>query len=185
MEHVPVGGVHGCSILTGTISEGKLKWKVHIVRLCLHMFMQSNAGGSELPYLRFGEQQYFCIWRSLCGFSGSPSWLEMKAQHGFNSCPLFIFIRTWTSSYCFALLLLETRFGGCLGNGEITTQARSTGIHQKKEKRDRERAESKTNPFYYQIIPVVLLGLSIVLPYGSGIYGVPSVCLELYSTSKH
>lgn len=51
-----------------------------------------------------------------------------------------IFTRTWTSLCFFALLLLETRFGGCRGNGEITTQARPNVIHQKKiEKKKNER----------------------------------------------
>lgn len=77
-----------------------------------------------------------------------------------------------------ALLLLETRFGGCLGNSEITTQARPTGIHQKERER-KKKGKSKINPFYYQIIPAILLGFSIVFIYKSGIYGVPSVCLNI------
>lgn len=32
---------------------------------------------------------------------------------------------------CTSLLLLETRFGGCHGNSEITIQARPNGVHQK------------------------------------------------------
>lgn len=75
----------------------------------------------------------------------------------------------------FASLLRETRFGGCHGNGEIATQARPNGIHQKKKKKKRQ---SKTNPFYYQISTAILFGASIVLPSVSGIYGAPSVCLE-------
>lgn len=44
---------------------------------------------------------------------------------------------------CSALLLLETRFGGCHGNGEITTQARPNGIHQKKKKKERKKVKAK------------------------------------------
>lgn len=144
------------------------------------MCVQSDTRGSLVPYHRFWEQQYFPIWTSLSGFCRSPIWLKRKTQHGFNSCHLFIFIRPCTSLYFFALLLLETRFGGCLGNSEITTQARPTGIHQKKKKEKREKkGKSKINPFYYQIIPVVLPGFSIVFIYRLGIYGVPSMCLNI------
>ena len=41
---------------------------------------------------------------------------------------------------CISLLLLETRFGGCLGNSEITTQARPPGIYQKR-KREKEKRQ--------------------------------------------
>lgn len=46
----------------------------------------------------------------------------------------------------------------------------------------KKKRQSKTDPFYYQIIAAILFGVSIVLPYVSGIYGVPSVCLESYKT---
>lgn len=47
-------------------------------------------------------------------------------------------------------------------------------------KREREKkGKSKINPFYYQIIPAILLGFSIVFIYKSGIYGVPSMCLNI------
>ena len=54
---------------------------------------------------------------------------------------------------------------------------------KEREKEKEKKVKSKINPFYYQIIPAILFGFSIVLPYRSGIYGVPSMCLNI-KTSK-
>lgn len=50
---------------------------------------------------------------------------------------------------------------------------------KKKKKKKGKKGKSKINPFYYQIIPVVLPGFSIVFIYRLGIYGVPSMCLNI------
>lgn len=49
----------------------------------------------------------------------------------------------------------------------------------KKEKERKKKGKSKINPFYYQIIPAILLGFSIAFIYRSGIYRVPSMCLNI------
>lgn len=168
-----------CSVFIGTISEVILK-STHSYGLYTHVRAVKCWGFIIPPCHRFWEQQYFPIWTNLSWFSGSSIWLEIK-KHGIDLIhATYLFLLELGFLCYFALLLLETRFGGCHGNGEITTQTRPNGMHTHKKKK-----QSKNNPFYYQIITAFLFVISIVLPYGSGIYGVPSVCLELYRTQNH
>lgn len=98
--------------------------------VCIHTCVQSNARSSVFPYHRFWEQQYFPIWMIL--------WITHLVGNKKHSMDLihatYLFLLELGFLCYFDLLLLETRFGGCHGNGEITVQARPNGIHKKKKK---------------------------------------------------
>ena len=61
----------------------------------------------------------------------------------------------------------------------VKSQHRQDLLAFTKKRERKKKGKSKINPFYYQIIPAILLGFSIVFIYKSGIYGVPSVCLNI------
>lgn len=128
--------------------------------------MQAGTGDSGSPYHR--------LWRAIIF---SPILLEINHCE-FNSCHLNLFLFGLISFFvllCFAststqILMVAVETLKSLHGQDLAI------FNKMKKKRERQ---NESNLFYYQIISAILFGLNIVLPYLSGIYGVPSMCLEL------